>query len=66
MLGVSSKIDKTGDKLLDFKNFLANGNRRNFTDESFRECLGQLKRAMYEASDILDVCHLKAMEDHPP
>jgi hypothetical protein len=62
MLGVSGEIDKMGDKLQDLKNFLADADRRNITDESVREWVGHLKRAMYEATNILDLCHLKAME----
>ncbi|CAM0908531.1 unnamed protein product [Alopecurus aequalis] len=64
-LGVSGEIDKMGDKLRDLKNFLADADRRNITDESVQEWVGQLKRAMYEATDILDLCHLKAMEHGP-
>ncbi|XP_044429998.1 putative disease resistance RPP13-like protein 1 isoform X3 [Triticum aestivum] len=62
MLGVSCEIDKMGDKLRDLKNFLADADRRNITDETVQEWVGQLKRAMYEATDILDLCQLKAME----
>jgi hypothetical protein len=62
MLGVSGEIDKLGDKLRDLKNFLADADRRNITDETVQEWVGQLKRAMYEAADILDLCQLKAME----
>ncbi|VAI94338.1 unnamed protein product [Triticum turgidum subsp. durum] len=62
MLGVSGEIDKMGDKLRDLKNFLADADRRNITDETVQEWVGQLKRAMYEATDILDLCQLKAME----
>jgi hypothetical protein len=62
LLGVTGEIDKMGDKLLDLKNFLTDADRRNITDESVREWVGQLKRAMYEATDILDLCQLKAME----
>ncbi|KAM0904956.1 hypothetical protein ACQ4PT_017683 [Festuca glaucescens] len=54
LLGVTGEIDKMGDKLQDFKNFLADADRRNITDETVREWVGQLKRAMYEATDILD------------
>ncbi|VAI53673.1 unnamed protein product [Triticum turgidum subsp. durum] len=49
-------------KLRDLKNFLADADRRNITDKSVQEWVGQLKRAMYEAADILDLCQLKAME----
>ncbi|VAI94346.1 unnamed protein product [Triticum turgidum subsp. durum] len=62
MLGVSGEIDKMGDKLRDLKNFLADADRRNITDETVREWVGQLKRAMYETTDILDLCQLKAMQ----
>ncbi|VAH55079.1 unnamed protein product [Triticum turgidum subsp. durum] len=56
MLGVSGEIDKMGDKLCDLKNFMADADRRNITDKTVREWVGQLKRAMYEATDILDLC----------
>uniref|UniRef100_A0A453TE73 Disease resistance protein RGA4 n=1 Tax=Aegilops tauschii subsp. strangulata TaxID=200361 RepID=A0A453TE73_AEGTS len=62
MLGVSGEIDKLGDKLQDLKNFLADADRRNISDETVRVWVGQLKRAMYEAADILDLCQLKALE----
>uniref|UniRef100_M8BN03 Putative disease resistance protein RGA3 n=1 Tax=Aegilops tauschii TaxID=37682 RepID=M8BN03_AEGTA len=62
VLGVSGEIDKMADKLRDLKNFLADADRRNITDETVQEWVGQLKRAMYEATDILDLCQLKAME----
>ncbi|KAF7073280.1 hypothetical protein CFC21_078300 [Triticum aestivum] len=62
LLGVGDDIDKMDVKLGDLKNFLADADRRNITDKSVQEWVGQLKRAMYEAADILDVCQLKAME----
>ncbi|EMS50672.1 Putative disease resistance protein RGA4 [Triticum urartu] len=62
MLGVSGEINKMGDKLRDLKNFLDDADRRNITDKIVQEWAGQLKRAMYEATDILDLCQLKAME----
>ncbi|KAM3193374.1 hypothetical protein ACQJBY_070157 [Aegilops geniculata] len=65
MLGVSGEINKMGDKLQDLKNFLADADRRNITDETVQVWVGQLKRAMYEAADILDLCQLKAMERGP-
>ncbi|EMS53596.1 hypothetical protein TRIUR3_04336 [Triticum urartu] len=49
-------------KQVDLKNFLADADRRNITDETVQLWVGQLKRAMYEAADILDPCQLKAME----
>ncbi|VAI82118.1 unnamed protein product [Triticum turgidum subsp. durum] len=65
MLGVSGDIDKMGDKLRDLKNFLADADRRNIIDDTVREWVGLLKRTMYEAIDILDLCRLKDMERGP-
>ncbi|VAI94374.1 unnamed protein product [Triticum turgidum subsp. durum] len=65
MLGVSGEIEKMGDKLRDLKNFMADADRRNITDEAVREWVAHLKRAMYEATNILDLCQLKAMERGP-
>nr|UBY07624.1 NBS-LRR disease resistance protein [Dasypyrum villosum] len=65
LLGVGDEIDKMDVKLRDLKNFLADADRRNITDTSVQEWVAQLKRAMYEASDILDLCQLKAMERSP-
>ncbi|KAK1696486.1 hypothetical protein QYE76_013183 [Lolium multiflorum] len=62
MLGVSGEIDKMGVKLKDLKNLLADAERRRITDESVQQWVAQLKRAMYEATDILDLCQLKIME----
>jgi len=65
LLGVGDEIDKMDVKLRDLKNFLADADRRNITETTVQEWVGQLKRAMYEAADILDLCQLKAMENGP-
>ncbi|MBC2899603.1 hypothetical protein CFC21_112429 [Triticum aestivum] len=65
LLGVTTEIKKMDVKLKDLKYFLADADRRNITDESVQEWVAQLKRAMYEATDILDLCQLKAMEHGP-
>ncbi|KAM0923307.1 hypothetical protein ACQ4PT_005615 [Festuca glaucescens] len=65
LLGVSTEIDKMNDKIKDLKNFLADADRKNIKDTSVQEWVAQLKRAMYEAADILDLCQLKAMERGP-
>ncbi|KAI4979030.1 hypothetical protein ZWY2020_015783 [Hordeum vulgare] len=62
LLGFRREIDKMDLKLRDLKNFLADADRRNITDKRVQEWVAQLKRAMYEAADILDLCQLKAME----
>nr|UBY07102.1 NBS-LRR disease resistance protein [Dasypyrum villosum] len=50
LLGVGDEIDNMDTKLRDLKNFLADADRRNITDESVQEWVAQLKRAMYEAA----------------
>ncbi|KAM0866911.1 hypothetical protein ACQ4PT_042344 [Festuca glaucescens] len=65
LLGVGDEIDKMHTKLRDLKNFLADADRRNITDKTMQEWMAELKRAMYEAADILDLCQLKAMEQGP-
>ncbi|XP_071677532.1 disease resistance protein RGA2-like [Lolium perenne] len=62
LLGVGDEIDKMDSKLRDIKNFLADADRRNNTDKTMQQWVAELKRAMYQASDILDLCQLKAME----
>jgi hypothetical protein len=65
LIGISSGIDDLSVKLMDLKNFLADADRRNITDESVQGWVEELKRAMYHATDILDLCHLKAIEQVP-
>ncbi|EMS64292.1 Putative disease resistance protein RGA1 [Triticum urartu] len=65
VIGVSTAIDDLHVKLRDLKNFLADADRRNITDESVQGWVEELKRAMYLATDIIDLCHLKAMERGP-
>ncbi|XP_044979298.1 disease resistance RPP13-like protein 4 [Hordeum vulgare subsp. vulgare] len=65
LIGVSGEINTLDIKLKDLKNFLADADRRNITDESVRGWVGELKRAMYLATDIIDLCQLKAMEQGP-
>jgi hypothetical protein len=65
LLGVSSEIDNMGIKLRDLKNFLADADRRNITDQSVQAWVQELRDAMYDATDILDLCQLKAMEQGP-
>nr|CAB3489236.1 unnamed protein product [Digitaria exilis] len=65
LLGASSEIDKMYTKLGDLKNYLADADRRNITDQSVQVWVRELKGGMYEATDILDLCHLKSMESQP-
>ncbi|KAF8762253.1 hypothetical protein HU200_009640 [Digitaria exilis] len=65
LLGVYGEIDKMCTKLGDLKNYLADADRRNITDQTVQAWVRELKGAMYEATDILDLCHLKSMERQP-
>ncbi|CAD6254672.1 unnamed protein product [Miscanthus lutarioriparius] len=62
LLGVSGEIDNMDIKLRDLKNILSDADRRNITDQSVQAWGIELRNAMYEATDILDLCQLKAME----
>ncbi|VAH96194.1 unnamed protein product [Triticum turgidum subsp. durum] len=62
LIGVSDGIKDLSIKLGDLKNFFADADRRNITEDSVRGWVGELKRAMYLATDIVDLCQLKAME----
>lgn len=65
LLGISGEIDKMGVKLGDLKNFLADADKRNITDRSVQVWVRELRNTMYDATDILDLCKLKAMEQDP-
>ncbi|XP_062182919.1 putative disease resistance protein RGA1 [Phragmites australis] len=65
LLGVPKEMDKLGTKLGDLKKFLADADRKNITEESVQEWVRELRDAMYNATDILDLCQLKAMERGP-
>ncbi|XP_066334997.1 putative disease resistance protein RGA1 isoform X2 [Miscanthus floridulus] len=62
LLGVSGEIDNMDIKLRDLKNILADADRRNITDQSVQAWGIELRNAMYDATDVLDLCQLKAME----
>uniref|UniRef100_A0A0D9XHK2 AAA+ ATPase domain-containing protein n=1 Tax=Leersia perrieri TaxID=77586 RepID=A0A0D9XHK2_9ORYZ len=60
LLGVSGEIDNLEDKLCSLKKLLADAERRRITDQSVQGWVRRLKATMYDATDILDLCHLKA------
>ncbi|KAL6658414.1 hypothetical protein ACP70R_004000 [Stipagrostis hirtigluma subsp. patula] len=66
LLGVSGEIDRMAEKLRDLKNFLADADKRNITDQTVQEWVKKLRVAMYDASDIIDLCHLRATERDGP
>ncbi|TVU04218.1 hypothetical protein EJB05_50244, partial [Eragrostis curvula] len=62
LFGASGQMDKMSIKLKDLKKFLADADRRKITDYTVQEWVRELKGALYDATNILDLCHLKAME----
>ncbi|CAO2147837.1 unnamed protein product [Urochloa humidicola] len=66
LLGVSREIEKLDVNLGYLKNFLADADRRNITDSTVQAWVNKLRAAMYDATDILDLCQLKAMEEGHP
>ncbi|WVZ54192.1 hypothetical protein U9M48_005030 [Paspalum notatum var. saurae] len=65
MLGVLDEIRNLQINLGHLKKFLTDADRRNITDESVHSWVTMLRKAMYDATDILDLCQLKAMERGP-
>uniref|UniRef100_A0A0D9XVQ0 NB-ARC domain-containing protein n=1 Tax=Leersia perrieri TaxID=77586 RepID=A0A0D9XVQ0_9ORYZ len=58
--GVSGEITNLEDKLRSLRDYLADAERRRITDKSVQGWVRKLKDVMYDATDILDLCHLKA------
>ncbi|CAL4985681.1 unnamed protein product [Urochloa decumbens] len=65
LLGVPDEIKRMDSKLGDLKRFLADADKRNIIDESVQLWVKELRNAMYDATNILDLCQLKAMEQGP-
>ncbi|WVZ48924.1 hypothetical protein U9M48_000315 [Paspalum notatum var. saurae] len=60
LLGVSGEIKKLEDNMESLKAFHADAERRRLTDQGVQLWVRKLKGAMYDATDILDLCHLEA------
>ncbi|KAL6908019.1 hypothetical protein ACP4OV_002189 [Aristida adscensionis] len=60
LLGVSGEIDKLEENLDNLRAFLADTERRRLTDEGVQKWVRKLKGAMYDATDLLDLCQLEA------
>jgi hypothetical protein len=65
LLGVPYEMKKMDVKLRDLKSFLADADMRNISDETVQEWVKEFRGAMYDASDILDLCQLKSMKQGP-
>ncbi|KAF0896923.1 hypothetical protein E2562_030772 [Oryza meyeriana var. granulata] len=62
LLCVSGEIASLEDRLRSLNDYLADAERRRITDQSVQGWVRKLKDAMYDATDILDLCHLKAIQ----
>ncbi|KAK3118135.1 hypothetical protein QOZ80_9BG0694720 [Eleusine coracana subsp. coracana] len=60
LLGVPDEMEKLNVKLGDLKKFLVDADRRNITEEHVQGWVKELRGALYDATDILDLCQLKA------
>ena len=65
LLGVTGEIEKMDIKLKDLKNFLVDADKRSITDQTVQAWVLEFREAMYDATNILDICQLKAMEQGP-
>ncbi|KAM3206578.1 hypothetical protein ACQJBY_061972 [Aegilops geniculata] len=62
LLGVTGEIDSLQDKLESLRDYLADADRKRITDRRVQGWVTKLKGVMYEATNILDLCELKAMD----
>ncbi|XP_047070968.1 putative disease resistance RPP13-like protein 1 [Lolium rigidum] len=62
LLGVEVEIRKLNGNLVYLQDYLTDADRKRITDKSVKVWVGKLKDVMYEASDILELCQLEAME----
>ncbi|WVZ48864.1 hypothetical protein U9M48_000263 [Paspalum notatum var. saurae] len=59
LLGVSGDITKLEDNMECLRVFLADAERRRITEERVQIWVRKLKGAMYDATDIMDLCQLE-------
>ncbi|XP_066340456.1 putative disease resistance protein RGA3 isoform X2 [Miscanthus floridulus] len=62
LLGVSGEITKLDGTMESLKAFVSDAERRRITDQSVQRCVNKLKDAMYDATDIMELCQLEAEE----
>jgi hypothetical protein len=62
VLGVSDQINKLGDKVERLEAYAADAERRRIDDTRVQTWVSKLKGALYEATDILELCQLDAEE----
>ncbi|TVU23009.1 hypothetical protein EJB05_32735, partial [Eragrostis curvula] len=62
LLGVSVEIKKLGNKVENLETYLADAERRRINEARVQRWVGKLKGALYEATDVLELCQLDAEE----
>ncbi|CAN6374309.1 unnamed protein product [Urochloa humidicola] len=65
LIGVPGEIEKMKDKIEKLKVFLTDADTMNITSQTLQGWVKESRDAMYEATDILDLCNIKAMERGP-
>ncbi|CAD6256397.1 unnamed protein product [Miscanthus lutarioriparius] len=60
LLGISGDIEKLENNMKSIKCFLADAERKRITELSVQRWVQKLKNAMYDATDILDLCQIEA------
>ncbi|WVZ48866.1 hypothetical protein U9M48_000263 [Paspalum notatum var. saurae] len=60
LLGVSGEITKLENNMENLRAFLADAERRRVTEERVQIWVRKLKGAMYDATDIMDLCQFEA------
>lgn len=62
LLGVSSEVENLKGKLPGIKDFIADAERRRITDKHVQGWVGKFKDVLYDATDVMELCQLKAIE----
>ncbi|CAO2145237.1 unnamed protein product [Urochloa humidicola] len=60
LLGVFGEINNLEGNMENIKAFFGDAERRRITDHGVQRWVSKLKNAMYDATDILDLCQLEA------
>ncbi|KAJ1688764.1 hypothetical protein LUZ63_012919 [Rhynchospora breviuscula] len=64
LLGVPGEIEKLGRTVGDIQCLLSDAEGKQTKSKSIEKWLLELKEAMYDADDIMDLCQIKAKERH--
>jgi NB-ARC domain/Rx N-terminal domain len=62
LLGVPGEIEKLEQTVSDIQCVLADAEKKQIESKAIERWLNELKDVMYDADDIMDLCHIKAQE----